>query len=125
VLNKIDLVQRIQIAKIKKEFKKVVAVSSLKQKNIDKLERAITSFVYKGKVISSEGLVTTNARQLGEIIKARGLLDKAKNSLKKELSLEFVVLDLKLALDCLGRITGETIDDAILDRIFSQFCIGK
>ncbi|MDD5005021.1 MAG: tRNA uridine-5-carboxymethylaminomethyl(34) synthesis GTPase MnmE [Candidatus Omnitrophica bacterium] len=125
VLNKIDLPQRIQIGKIRKEFKKIVSVSSLKQKNIDKLEKAIAGFVYKGKVISSEGLITTNARQIGEIKQARDLLDKAKNSFIKELSLEFVALDLKLALDCLGRITGEAVDSAILDKIFSEFCIGK
>jgi tRNA modification GTPase len=125
VLNKIDLPKRIQKAKVAKEFKKVVSVSSLKQKNIDKLEKAITGFVYKGKVISSEGLITTNARQIGEIRQAKELLDKAENSLKKELSWEFVALDLKLALDCLGRIIGEAVDDVILDKIFSEFCIGK
>jgi len=125
VLNKIDLEQRIQKEKIKKKFKKVVCVSSLAQKNLDKLEKAIVSFVYKGKIISSDGLIATNTRQIEQIKQAKDLLDKAKHSFIKGLSLEFIALDLKLALDCLGRIIGETVDDAILDKIFSQFCIGK
>jgi tRNA modification GTPase len=125
VLNKIDLPVRIERDKIRREFKKVISVSATRQKNIDKLEDAIVNFVYKGKVITSEGLVVTNARQLGQITQAKDLLEKAKISLKNRLSPEFVALDLKLGLDCLGRITGETVDDAILDRIFSEFCIGK
>jgi len=125
VLNKIDLTQRIEKERIKKEFKKVVSVSSKTQKNLEKLEEAIIGFVYKGKVVSSEGLITTNARQVEQVGKAKDLLEKAKNSFARKLSLEFIALDLKLALDCLGRITGETVDDAILEKIFSEFCIGK
>lgn len=125
VLNKIDLPVRIQKEKIEKEFKKIVSISCLTQKNIEKLEKTITSFVYKGKVISSEGLITTNARQIGEITQAKDLLEKAKDSFEKKLSLEFIALDMKLALDCLGRITGESVDGQILEKIFSEFCIGK
>ena len=125
VLNKIDLPQHIQKDKIKSQFKKIVSVSSLKQKNLNKLEETIVSFVYKGKIISSEGLITTNTRQMEQIRQAKDLLNKAGSSFSKGLSLEFIALDLKLALDCLGRITGEKVDDDILDKIFSQFCIGK
>ncbi|MFC1752688.1 tRNA uridine-5-carboxymethylaminomethyl(34) synthesis GTPase MnmE [Thermoproteota archaeon] len=125
VLNKIDLPLRIQVARIRKEFRRVVLVSSLTQKNLDRLERTITSFAYKGKIISSEGLVTTNARQLQEIKKTRDLVANAQKSILKKLSLEFVALDLRVALDCLGRITGESVDDAVLDKIFNEFCIGK
>lgn len=125
VLNKIDLPQRIQKEKIKKEFKRIVSVSSLRQTNLDKLEEMIASFVYKGRVVSSEGLITTNARQIADIRQAKDLLEKAKESFANKLSLEFIALDLKLALDCLGKITGESIDDAILNKIFSEFCIGK
>ena len=125
VLNKIDLPQRIQKQRIKKAFKKVISISSLKQINLDRLEETIASFVYKGKVVSSEGLVTTNARQISEVKQAKDLLGKTKESLANKLSLEFIALDVKLALDCLGKITGENIDDAILSKIFSEFCIGK
>ena len=125
ILNKIDLPQRIQADKIIREFKKVIYVSSLTQKNLDKLEKALVGFVYKGKVVSSEGLVTTNTRQIEQIKQARDLLDKAKSSFIKGLSLELIALDVKLALDSLGRVTGESVDDTILDRIFSDFCIGK
>jgi tRNA modification GTPase len=34
-------------------------------------------------------------------------------------------LDARIALDRLGRVTGESVDDAVLDAIFARFCIGK
>jgi tRNA modification GTPase len=38
---------------------------------------------------------------------------------------EIVLLKLRLALDALGEITGETLTEDILLQIFSTFCVGK
>ena len=38
---------------------------------------------------------------------------------------ELVALDLRLALDELGKVVGAVVTDDILDRIFQRFCIGK
>jgi tRNA U34 5-carboxymethylaminomethyl modifying GTPase MnmE/TrmE len=38
---------------------------------------------------------------------------------------ELVALEVKEALTALGEITGEEVGDAVLDHIFSRFCIGK
>jgi len=45
--------------------------------------------------------------------------------LQQEMPLDFVSIDLRAAFDTLGEITGETASDDLLDRIFSEFCIGK
>ena len=39
--------------------------------------------------------------------------------------MEIVAFELRTGLDALGEITGQTIDDEVLDSIFSQFCLGK
>jgi tRNA modification GTPase len=52
-------------------------------------------------------------------------LEKAFDSMKKGLSVEFVVEDVREAIKYLGRITGQTTADEVLDNIFSKFCIGK
>ncbi|MEM9185705.1 MAG: GTPase [Planctomycetota bacterium] len=38
---------------------------------------------------------------------------------------ELVAFELRSALDCLGEVTGAVVTDDLLDRVFSQFCIGK
>lgn len=125
VINKIDLPRRLSDKELRHFFKHVVCISSKTQKNLALLEKAVVRFVYKGKIIAGEDLVTVNARQMSEIKKAHALLKSALENCKRALSHEFVALDLKGALDCFDRITGDKIDEAVLDRIFGEFCIGK
>lgn len=41
------------------------------------------------------------------------------------LSVDFLVIDLQNAWEKLGKITGETVEEDLLDQIFSKFCLGK
>ncbi|HZN44454.1 MAG TPA: hypothetical protein VFB56_03950, partial [Nitrospiraceae bacterium] len=52
-------------------------------------------------------------------------LTHALAALDDQLSGEFVAADLRMAADALGEITGAISTDDILNRIFSEFCIGK
>jgi tRNA modification GTPase len=52
-------------------------------------------------------------------------LEQALEASRANLSAEFISVDLGRALQALGEIVGETTSEDILDRIFSQFCIGK
>jgi tRNA modification GTPase len=54
-----------------------------------------------------------------------GNIQKAKENMACGMSPEFTAFDLREALDNLDEITGKKIDDEILDKIFSSFCIGK
>jgi tRNA modification GTPase len=49
----------------------------------------------------------------------------ASDNMRKGLPLEVIALDLKSGLEALGEIIGETSNEEILDRIFSEFCLGK
>ena len=58
-------------------------------------------------------------------------LCRAKESLEKAIfactfqPLDLVGIDVKCAWDALGEITGETATEAIIEEIFSKFCVGK
>ena len=58
-------------------------------------------------------------------MKAADALDKIKAVEKEKLPWDFWTIDLREAIHNLGEITGDEITEALLDRIFSRFCIGK
>lgn len=67
----------------------------------------------------------SNIRHKLAIEKTGDLLSRAKESILNNLSPEFSAFDVREALQSLGEITGKTINEEVLDRIFSTFCIGK
>jgi tRNA modification GTPase len=79
------------------------------------------------KSISHEnnGAMITNVRHKAAIDSAVGALDRAADNLKSALPLEIVAVEMRDALDKLGGIVGAVTTDDILNRIFSEFCIGK
>ncbi|HZN61433.1 MAG TPA: GTPase [Planctomycetota bacterium] len=68
---------------------------------------------------------TLSRRQLALLRQARRALDRAAEAFKAGRSPEFAALDAREALDAIGGITGKRVDEELLDRIFSRFCLGK
>jgi tRNA modification GTPase len=74
---------------------------------------------------SGETGLISNERQRALLVRARKNLEAALELLEKKAGEELLAVELKGALACLGKITGEVTDDDILNHIFSRFCIGK
>lgn len=125
VINKIDLRQKIERQKILRRFNPVIDISAKKLKNIDLFEETIANLVYNGKVRSSESIMVSNLRHIEAIKKAQNFINNAINSLESKLSLEFIVQDIKDGLSYLDDILGKRFSEDLLDKIFSEFCIGK
>lgn len=52
-------------------------------------------------------------------------LERAMTGIENMVPLDFAAGDLREALDALGDITGETMNEMVIDRVFSDFCVGK
>ncbi len=102
----------------------VVAISASKNEGIEELKKIIYNLFITSDINTSDFLLT-NTRHKILIENALGSLEKAVASVKDGLSEEFTATDLRSALNYLGEITGEVPTEEILDRIFSNFCIGK
>jgi tRNA modification GTPase len=72
-----------------------------------------------------ESFFITNTRHKNALERAKKSIEEAIKAIHQGLSLEFVEIDVKNCWECLGEITGDTIEEDILDAIFSNFCIGK
>lgn len=127
LINKVDLPTRLDIERVKKftEGKRVIEVSVKTGKGIDELKDEIYNLVYKGEVKYSSEVLITNVRHKNLLIKAKSSLLVAVETLKQQVPLDMVSIDIRECLDYIGEITGETVQEDIINRIFSQFCIGK
>ncbi len=93
---------------------------------MDDLKETINSLL-RGKEGRKEAgeVVLTELRHKLAIEKAAESLSSFLNLLDTGESPEFLALDLRVALDSLGEITGEVTTEDVLGRIFSKFCVGK
>jgi len=125
VLNKIDLVKTKAVRNFENQFSNKTShrVSALLGDGMHALKKSIVSRIFK---MHREGeVVLTNLRHKECLETALEFLEKSKRGLEKNLSLEFIALDTRKALDKVGEVIGKVYTDDILNQIFSQFCIGK
>jgi tRNA modification GTPase len=74
---------------------------------------------------SGEGVLLSRTRHLECVNRALESLGRAKEAVEAGMEHEFVALDLREGLDALGDIVGQVSTDDILNKIFSEFCVGK
>ena len=89
------------------------------------MEAKITEMFFSGQVKSDDTLYITNSRQAGCLVNAKNSLSNVLNSIENMMPEDFFSIDLMDAYNFLGEITGETIDDDLANKIFSEFCMGK
>lgn len=127
VINKKDLAQQITVAEIANRFPDypVIQTSAINKQGVEQLEEIIEKLLDRNLgTIAGESPVIVNLRHTGIVEEAREHIDRALQASRNQ-PLELVSIDLKEAWLKLGEITGETVSDELLDRIFSEFCIGK
>lgn len=104
---------------------KVVHLSALTGIGLQDLEKTILEVVLVNQPTSSEALLVTNVRHKEALRRAVESLAAALTGFESGLPLDLTAIDLQVALEALGEITGETVTDDLLERIFRDFCIGK
>ncbi|QNU66976.1 tRNA uridine-5-carboxymethylaminomethyl(34) synthesis GTPase MnmE [Ruminiclostridium herbifermentans] len=127
MINKIDLVDEDKIDTIKNQLNvdKILEASVINEKGIEELEEIIYKMFYTGEISQNNEIIITNARHKNLVDMSLESINQAINSFEIGMPLDMVTIDIKNSADLIGKITGESIDDAIMHEIFSQFCIGK
>ena len=127
VINKTDLKKSIDLNIVKSVFPMypIVYVSAIKLSGIDKLEDKIKGTVFRGKVPTADFASVSNDRQLEILRHSLKNINGAVTSLKDGMSVDYIAAYVHSSIEALGKITGHTITEETLDKIFSEFCIGK
>jgi tRNA modification GTPase len=100
-----------------------VCISALSGAGQEQLEQALLRCCGHG---GDQGLqVALNRRQRDLAATAAEALARSLEAAQQQLPWDFWTIDLRAAVRALGEITGEEVSEAVLDRVFSRFCIGK
>jgi tRNA modification GTPase len=117
--NKSDIAQHLALEETGSGF----YISAKARDGIDKLLVEITRLLSGGS--TNENILLTRARHAECLQGALQNLTCAADSFSEGVSADLVMVDLREAIIQLGEIIGERLDEQILDRIFSTFCLGK
>src|SRR6266849_3655039 len=127
VVNKVDCVQALEVDQVRSLWPgaPLVRTSTLTGSGLSDLEETIAKLVLAGKALYRDSVLVTSARHQDALRRAAQHLQGSLATLEQGLPLDFVSIDLRAAFDALGEVTGEAVSEDLLDRIFSEFCIGK
>jgi tRNA modification GTPase len=120
VANKKDLPERAQI----ESFSPAVRISALRGWGLGGLLEELKKLAH-ARVDDLRHEVIVSERHAASIREAMEAISGAGVSVRDSVPLEIIASDIRLALECIGAITGSTASTRVLDEIFSRFCIGK
>ncbi|MCR5144371.1 MAG: tRNA uridine-5-carboxymethylaminomethyl(34) synthesis GTPase MnmE [Lachnospiraceae bacterium] len=103
----------------------VITFSAKNGDGLDILEDKIDEMFFSGILSDDHEIYITNARHLNALTNAYNSMANVKYSIEMSMPEDFLSIDLMEAYTQLGYIIGESIDDDLMDEIFSKFCTGK
>ncbi len=124
ILNKSDLMSGEIDPLYRSGFRGSVVMSAADPLHLEKLTGAILSLPFL-KDIDQSAAVLLNARQLDCVRRAHRTVTEALDSARDEITLDAVGVLIDEAAACLMEVSGESVSEAVIDRVFNQFCIGK
>lgn len=124
LLNKIDLDGGFDVDE-NLEGIEVIHTSIKNNEGIEDLENKIIEMFNDGYIEANNDNIITNIRHRDIINKAIKSLESSLHDMEAGVPIDCFEVDLRNAWEILGEITGETVDDDVLNKIFSDFCIGK
>jgi len=92
---------------------------------LEALEAAILQHVGLGQLTAADLEIAVNERQRAGLAQAVAALGRSQTAIAEGLPPDFWSIDLRAAQKALGELTGEDAVEAVLDRIFQRFCLGK
>ena len=123
LLNKIDLDMKIS-QEVISNFNNKIDISAKTGKGIDDLKTEIKNLFFNGE-INSESLIISNTRHKQALYRALENCDTALSRINVNEYLDLISIYITAAMKALGEITGDELEEDLLNKIFSEFCVGK
>ncbi|MEW8995646.1 tRNA uridine-5-carboxymethylaminomethyl(34) synthesis GTPase MnmE [Clostridium sp.] len=125
LLNKSDLNSKITQGNLENiNCKNIYSISAKTGEGIDKVRAAIKDMFFKGE-ISTNNIIITNTRHKEALLRAYECVESSIDTLNHTFAIDLASIDIRNAWTFLGEITGESLEENIIDKIFKDFCLGK
>ena len=105
--------------------KKIISVSTIENTGIDELEEEIKEMFFHGNLAFNDEVYITNIRHRNALQNSYESLGMVLRSIEDGMPEDFYSIDLMSAYEELGSIIGESVEDDLVNEIFSKFCMGK
>ena len=124
VINKTDLEQKLDTEYIQSKIKNIVFISALMGNCSAELESKVAQIVGTSNLDSSQGILATE-RQRNSAESAFNFIKEAIDAVNMGITLDAVTIIIEEAINSLLELTGERVTEAVTDKIFARFCVGK
>ena len=124
VINKSDLEQKADVDFIKSNFEYCVTISAAKGDGEDEFRETLGKLLKTADLDPSEPIMA-NERQLDCARRGEKAIAEGLDALCAGMTLDAVGICIETALDALYELTGEKASDAVIEQVFSRFCVGK
>lgn len=124
ILNKSDQSAQLDTDELEPYFSRVITMAAREGSGLEQLQQAVEELFYQAEVTPELGIVA-NARQKQCLEQAREQVQLALEALDAGELLDAVTVLLEEAADALLTLTGERVSEAVVNDVFSRFCVGK
>jgi tRNA modification GTPase len=122
-----DLVTKVENIRSENSILDELIIASAKDNiGIDKIFKKI-DYIVRNKIakIPLEDVFVVSMRHKELIVKAKEAATAALSACENKMTLDCICVDIKIAADHLGEVTGENTGEDVMNEIFSRFCLGK
>jgi tRNA modification GTPase len=127
VVNKTDIERKIDLNRVHELAGKhrVVTTSLLKEEGVIELEEAIAALFFEGQVEAHDLTYVSNARHIALLHQAQNVIEDALAAAEAGVPVDMIQIDVTRTWEILGEIIGDTVQESLINQLFSQFCLGK
>lgn len=124
VINKTDLPRKLDVEQIRKKISHIAELSASAGEGVQALEKEVCALLQLSQLDSSSGIIA-NERQRACVEEASRTMQQAQQALMCGETLDAVNVCIDSAIDSLLELTGERASEAVIDKVFERFCVGK
>lgn len=125
IVNKIDLGNKLILNDALVDKDRIVKLSVKENIGLNDLKSKIKELFNLSKIETKDPTYLTNARSLAILKKCLDSIENIEQSIKNNLPIDLLEIDIQNIWQELGKINGTTYDEELLDEMFSRFCLGK